>query len=181
MRDCLEEALDLHGLQAVLERIEAGEIRLHARETTEPSPMAHEILTGRPYTYLDDAPLEERRTRAVSLRRTLPQDARDLGALDAEAIARVRDEAWPVPRDVEELHDALLGLVAVREADRAPYREWMEALVLAGRAARLGTDDGMLWFAAENVDVVRLLYPSAAIDPPLSLPDGVAIRVADRG
>ncbi|MSQ61454.1 MAG: DEAD/DEAH box helicase [Dehalococcoidia bacterium] len=180
MRDCLEEAMDLRGLQSVLERIEAGEIRLHARETTEPSPMAHEILTGRPYTYLDDAPLEERRTRAVSLRRTLPQDARDLGALDAEAIARVRDEAWPTARDVEELHDALLALVAVRGTDLAPYREWMEALVLAGRAARLRTDHGVLWFAAENVNVVRLLYPSAGIEPALNLPDGVAIRVADR-
>ena len=180
MRDCLEEALDVRGLQAVLGRVEAGEIRLHARETTEPSPMAHEIITGRPYTYLDDAPLEERRTRAVALRRTLPTDARDLGALDAEAVARVRDEAWPVPRDIEETHDVLLGLVAVREVDMTPYREWLEALVVDGRAAQATTEHGAMWFAAENVTAVQLLYPSAAIAPPLRLADGIAVPVADR-
>ena len=76
MDDCLHEAMDVDGLIGVLERIEAGEIRLHARDTTEPSPMAHEIVNDKPYTYLDDAPLEERRTRAVSLRRSLPQKAR---------------------------------------------------------------------------------------------------------
>ena len=76
--------------------------------------MAHEILNGKPYTYLDDAPLEERRTRAVTLRRALPENARELGALDPDAIERVRDEAWPEPRDAEEAHDALLSLVAVR-------------------------------------------------------------------
>src|SRR5207237_3847486 len=81
MHDCLYEAMDLDGLLGVLGRIEAGEIRLHARDTLEPSPMAHEILNGKPYTYLDDAPLEERRTRAVTLRRSLPETARDLGAL----------------------------------------------------------------------------------------------------
>ena len=75
--------------------------------------MAHEILNGKPYTYLDDAPLEERRTRAVTLRRALPESARELGALDPDAIERVRDEAWPAPRDAEEAHDALLSLVVV--------------------------------------------------------------------
>ena len=96
----------------VLRRIEAGEVRLHAIDTLEPSPMAHEILSGKPYTYLDDAPLEERRTRAVTLRRALPESARELGALDPDAIERVREEAWPEPRDAEEVHDALLSLVA---------------------------------------------------------------------
>jgi ATP-dependent Lhr-like helicase len=82
--------MDLNGLIGVLERIEAGEVRLHAIDTLEPSPMAHEILSGKPYTYLDDAPLEERRTRAVTLRRALPENARELGALDQDAIDRVR-------------------------------------------------------------------------------------------
>ncbi len=74
--DCLREAMDIDGLINILERIEAGDIKLHARDTTEPSPMAHEIVNGRPYTYLDDAPLEERRTRAVTLRRRPPKPAR---------------------------------------------------------------------------------------------------------
>jgi ATP-dependent Lhr-like helicase len=105
LHDCLHEATDVDGLVALLEGIEAGAIRTHFRESPEPSPLAHEILNGRPYTFLDDAPLEERRTRAVALRRGLPESARDLGQLDSEAVARVREEARPDPRDAEELHD----------------------------------------------------------------------------
>ena len=112
--DCMHEAMDIDGLKDVLDRIEAGEIRLHAKDTTEPSPFAHEMLNSKPYTYLDDAPLEERRARAVTLRRSLPENSRDLGALDPDAIERVIDEARPDPRDPEELHEALLSLIAVR-------------------------------------------------------------------
>src|SRR6266545_1733238 len=112
--DCMHEAMDIDGLKDVLERIEAGEIHLHAKDTTEPSPFAHEMLNSKPYTYLDDAPLEERRARAVTLRRSLPENSRDLGALDPDAIERVIDEARPDPRDPEELHEALLSLIAVR-------------------------------------------------------------------
>jgi len=90
LRDCVGEAMDAEGLRTVLERIESGAIRLHARDSTEPSPFSHEVLNAKPYAYLDDAPLEERRARALSLRRTLPEHQRDLGALDPEAIARVR-------------------------------------------------------------------------------------------
>ncbi len=104
MRDCLFEAMDSKRLHAILERMESGEIRLHARDTTEPSPFSHEVLNAKPYAYLDDAPLEERRARAVSLRRTLPEHQRDLGRLDAAAIARVVLEARPEPRDANELH-----------------------------------------------------------------------------
>ena len=98
---------------------------MHARDTLEPSPMAHEILNGKPYTYLDDAPLEERRTRAVTMRRSLPESSKEIGALDIDAIERVRDEAWPQPRDTEEAHDALLSLVVVpgrRRCALAPLR-----------------------------------------------------------
>ncbi len=80
-----------------------------ARDTPEPSPLAHEILNAQPYAFLDDAPLEERRTQAVydaPRRRAAVGD--DLGALDADAIERVRDEERPDPRDADELHDALL-------------------------------------------------------------------------
>ena len=166
--DCLYEAMDIDGLTAILRDIEAGTIRLHARDTTEPSPFAHEILNAKPYAYLDDAPLEERRTRAVSLRRTLPQSARDLGALDPEAIARVREEARPDPRDADELHDVLLGAVAVRPAEE--WREWFDALVDAGRAATARGDHGELWFAAEHLPSIRALYPDATIVPDVRLP-----------
>jgi ATP-dependent Lhr-like helicase len=180
MRDCLHEAMDLDGLVDVLERIEAGEVRLHARDTAEPSPMAHEIISGKPYTYLDDAPLEERRTRAVVLRRALPENARDLGALDPDAIERVREEAWPQPRDAEEVHDALLGLVAVEEGALPGWRDWLAELVAVRRAAVAATPLGRLWFAAENVELVRLLYPGARLEPAPRLPPGVAITVEER-
>ncbi len=179
MHDCLYEALDLDGLTRVIEQVEAGEIRLHARDTTEPSPMAHEIVSGRPYTYLDNAPIEERRTRAVSLRRALPESARDLGALDSDAIARVHEEAWPAPRNAEEVHDALLGLVAVAEPRVSDWIEWVEELRSQGRAARLSNGGARVWFAAENIELVRLLYADGEL-PDLRLPAGAANPVADR-
>ncbi|MEA2238849.1 MAG: ATP-dependent helicase Lhr and Lhr-like helicase [Thermoanaerobaculia bacterium] len=133
VRDCLEEAMDFDGLARVLTRIHAGEIECIARDTTEPSPLAHEILNAKPYAFLDDAPLEERRTQAVMTRRTT---ANDLGALDSAAIARVREEARPDPRDADELHDALLtfGFLLEGEVD-AP--ELFTELAAARRATVL--------------------------------------------
>ena len=185
MDDCLHEAMDVDSLLKVLDRVASGEIRFHARDTTEPSPMAHEIVNGKPYTYLDDAPLEERRTRAVSLRRSLPEEARDLGELDIEAIDGVREQAWPAPRDAEEVHDTLLGLVAIDEQEASGWQPWLVELADAGRAARLtqmgGERDGQrLWFAAEHLPAVELLYPDARIEPALDLPDGATLPCADR-
>ena len=111
--DCLHEAMDVEGLERLLSRIESGEIRIVARDLTQPSPLSLEVLSARPYAYLDDAPLEERRTQAVMARRWLaPESAADIGRLDPDAIARVRAEAWPDPVNAEELHDALLSAAA---------------------------------------------------------------------
>ena len=179
--DCLHEAMDLDGLKQVLTRVEAGEIRLHARDTTEPSPFAHEMLNSKPYTYLDDAPLEERRARAITLRRTLPESARDLGVLDEAAIQRVREEAWPQPRDAEELHDSLLGLIAVRAADAPEWEGWLDELIVAGRAAVAQTaEGGRLWFAAENLRLVEELYSGARITPEIRLPRHLEQPAEDR-
>ncbi len=107
--------MDTDGLERLLAGIEAGAVRIVARDLTEPSPLALEVLSARPYAYLDDAPLEERRTQAVMARRWLsPEEAEDLGRLDAQAIERVREEAWPDPANADEMHDALdwLGFVA---------------------------------------------------------------------
>ena len=136
VRDCLEEAMDFEGLRAVLQRIHAGELQLVARDTPEPSLFAHEILNARPYAFLDDAPLEERRSHAVQSRRaTEPSSAGDLGALDAAAIARVREEERPEPRDADELHDALLtaGFLTTEELDGVPP-ELLAQLTAARRA-----------------------------------------------
>src|SRR5450755_752665 len=112
--NCLHEAMDLDGLIAILERMEEGTLKTVAVDTPEPSPFCHEILNANPYAFLDDAPLEERRTRAVQLRRSLPPaDAASLGALDPAAIAEVAEQSWPVVRNADELHDALLTLVVL--------------------------------------------------------------------
>ncbi len=179
MRDCLREAMDVDHLREVLERVDRGEIRYHARDTVEPSPMAHEIISGKPYTYLDDAPLEERRTRAVQLRRTLPEHARDLAALDPDAIDRVAEEAWPEPRDAEEVHDALLGLVMVDERVVGDWSDSLVELAAGGRTAVAEHGDRRFWFPAEHIEVVRLLLPDATL-PALALPPGVATKVQHR-
>jgi len=165
MRDCLEEAMDFPALAAVLERIHRGEVRCVAADTPEPSPLAHEILTARPYAFLDDAPAEERRTRAVYARRaTEPSTAGDVGALDAAAIARVRDEQRPDPRDADELHDALMT-VGVMPADEAPQALVAE-LIAQDRATRFR---GAI-VAAERMPEVRAVHPDVVFDPPIQPP-----------
>ncbi|HEX4184278.1 MAG TPA: hypothetical protein VHY78_00305, partial [Stellaceae bacterium] len=140
--DCLGEAMDIAGLERLLARLEAGEIRVVTRDLTEPSPLALEVLSARPYAYLDDAPLEERRTQAVISRRWLaPEEAGNIGRLDPEAIARVRGEAWPDPANPDELHDALawLGFLNAEEAQPG-WRDWFEELARDKRVARLSAN-----------------------------------------
>ncbi len=138
--NCLYEAMDLEGLTEMLRRIEDGRIRTVAIDTAEASPFSHEILNANPYAYLDDAPLEERRARAVQLRRTLRTDVTDgAGALDPEAIRTVAEEAWPLVRDADELHEALLGMVKV------PARaEWALFFAEAGGGAACHRDGRLL-------------------------------------
>ena len=141
--DCLHEVMDIDGLVAVLRRIHAGEIRCIARDLPEPSPLAHEILNARPYAFLDDAPLEERRAQAVYTRRAFePSSADDLGALDPAAIERVREEVWPEVQNADELHDALLTSGFLTEAEGSAWAEYMSELVQTGRAARVEAAHG---------------------------------------
>ena len=139
--DCLNEVMDVDGLERLLARLHSGEIRVVARDLTEPSPLALEVLSARPYAYLDDAPLEERRTQAVMGRRWLaPEDAAELGRLDAQAIARVQGEAWPEAANRDEVHDALawLGFVTPQEAEAgAGWSEFLGELVEEKRATLL--------------------------------------------
>src|SRR5262249_52101023 len=137
VRDCLEEAMDIHGLERLLESIERGERTLIAREMNEPSPLAQEILTAKPYAFLDDAPAEERRTLAVMNRRFLDADtAADLGRLDQAAIDRVREEAWPSAENADELHDALmqLGFITAEEGAKNDWQVLFGELVSERRA-----------------------------------------------
>jgi ATP-dependent Lhr-like helicase len=195
--NCLYEAMDLCGLEALLTAIQDGEIATVAIDTPEPSPFCHELLNTNPYAFLDDAPLEERRTRAVQMRRTLPPDYSDgAGALDPAAIAQVAAEAWPPMRDADELHEALCGL-SVMAAD-PQIAHLFEQLVGANRAAVLsmGWQAGWplgppappntqqlvqqggagafacqyFWVPAERIEVVRRAYPQAALHPAIAAP-----------
>ena len=141
IRDCLESAMDVDMLEEVLRRLEAGRIRIIARDLTEPSPLALEALNARPYAYLDDAPLEERRTQAVMARRWIDAaSAADIGRLDPEAIARVRDEAWPDATTGDELCDALSWLTFLSDEEAGKNAVWpplIGELVAQGRVIRI--------------------------------------------
>ncbi|HEX5000420.1 MAG TPA: helicase-related protein, partial [Terriglobia bacterium] len=164
IRDCLHEAMDIDRLKTILEGIESGRISTVAIDTAEPSPLAHEILNANPYAYLDDAPLEERRARAVSMRRTLSvRDAAELGSLDPAAIAEVRAEAWPVVRDAEELHDALLTLITLPPATE--WRMFYDELEAQRRVATLVFNGKPLWVAAERIDAAREAYGPGPATP----------------
>src|SRR5207245_6090241 len=166
VRDCLTEAMDVDGLVAVLRRVERGEIRCLAVDTPMPSPFCHGSLTANPYAYLDDAPLEERRARAVEMRRSLPPDlAGDLGALDPAAIAEVAEEAWPVVRDSDELHDALLTLIWVPEELGRDWAVFLPALLQTGRAAIVVGGEFSGWVATERLATVRTVFPAAEYSP----------------
>ena len=168
--NCLYEAMDLNGLRALLVGIHEGEIRTVAVDTPEPSPFSHEILNANPYAYLDDAPLEERRARMVQMRRTLPADyGEGAGALDPEAIAQVAAEAWPPMRDADELHEALCGLSLLVATPGEAAGLFLE-LVAAGRAATLSVAGRDFWVPAERIDLVRRVYPGAALRPLIAAP-----------
>jgi ATP-dependent helicase Lhr and Lhr-like helicase len=187
MKDVLTEAMDIEGLQRVLGDIGAGRIRCIAVDTPIPSQFSHEILNANPYAYLDDAPLEERRARAVEMRRMLPESVlSEVGRLDPAAIAQVRADAWPDVRDAEELHDALLTLVAIpsfdgREFTASPegplrttlqestpvWRGFLEQLVSERRATRAFVDGATMWMAAERSRSFAQIFPSARFEQQL--------------
>jgi ATP-dependent Lhr-like helicase len=180
MYDCLHEAMDLARWLTLLGDVKAGRIELVPIETREPSPFSHQLLNANPYAFLDDAPLEERRTRAVNTRRTLAiDDVKDLARLDPAAIAQVTQEAWPLVRDADELHDALMSFVVLPKEEGRDWEEWFGKLVQAGRAALVtvnssdSTESARFWIAAERWPLVRTVYPSAQIQPAVELPDAL--------
>ncbi|MEE8584638.1 MAG: DEAD/DEAH box helicase, partial [Acidobacteriota bacterium] len=172
VRDCLTQAMDIEGLERVMRGIEQGSIRTVAIDTPEPSPFSHEILNANPYAFLDEAPLEERRARAVQVRRTLPSSAEEMGVLDEKAIDRVIEEARLAVRDADELHDALLSLAVVPEHEFAPQSDFFAELIEAGRALRLQLErsngaatDQTFWVAAERSLLAFKAYPQGRFEP----------------
>ena len=180
--DCLHEAMDSEQWLTLLRRMEQHEVQLIARDLPAPSPLAAEILNAKPYAYLDDAPIEERRTQAVLNRRwSDPSSTDDLGALDADAIDSVRDEAWLQARNADEMHEALTGLACVTEAEARQHEGWPAWLALLAesrRATRLQiADNAAVWLPAERLTCFQALYPAtpalgpnAPIDPRYSPP-----------
>ena len=167
VRDCLEEAMDFAGLTTVLERIHTGSIRCVAVDTPEPSTLSHGILNAKPYAFLDDAPLEERRTQGVIARRA--GEIHAFGELDPSAIARVRDEERPDPRDPDELHDALMTAGVLTESEmRASGLEHFTELARVGRAAVGGAP--LLYVCAERLPEFAAVHPSATWSPAISAP-----------
>lgn len=207
LRDCLHEAMDLDALIGFLKRLESKEAQIECRELTTPSPLAAEVLSARPYAFLDDAPLEERRTQAVQQRRwnDLANDS-DYGQLDESAIDAVRAEAWPQARDADEMHDALfaLGWVTEVEVERQPgWASHLEALALARRATQLGPvgpdlsgrsplvdteaartpplpGNSPIWVVAERLNQFDQIHPGAKRSPPITAPDAAEAAGADR-
>ena len=175
VKDCLEEAMDIDGLERLLTSIERNEKNLFARDVIEASPLSQEILNARPYAYLDDAPLEERRTRAVFQRRWLdPETAADMGKLDQAAIDRVREEVWPEPRNADELHDALVELGFVTEEEGATWHEFFAELKNDRRAGVLSAREKRLWVAAERLPQISAVYPNPDLEPAIVAPESVS-------
>ena len=175
LEDCLHEAMDIDGLRELIRGIESGRVSVVVRDTTEPSVLAHEILNGQPFTFLDDAPLEERRSRQVPLRRGLPVAASELSSLDPAAIERVEEQVRPDPRDPDELHDLLMTAVALRPMP--DWRAMFGTLVAARRAASVHGPAGELWCAVERRPAVEVLFPDAAIVPDHPCPVVLAVPV----
>ena len=174
INNCLHEAMDLDGLVALLESFHDGRVETVAIDTPEPSPFSHEILNSNPYAYLDDAPLEERRARAVQMRRTLPADyGEGAAALDPEAIAQVSAEAWPPMRDPDELHEALCDLCVLPAAE-GELAGLFGALVESRRATTVHVDGREFWAPAERVLLVERAYPQARVAPSAEPPAGLS-------
>lgn len=185
MRDCLEEFMDIAGLENVLKGIESGSIRVLARETSEPSPLCHELVNANPYAFLDDAPLEERRTRAVSLPRGIDVGMGDLTTIDANAVADAEESAAPTIRDADELHDALMSLYLLREDPQ--HQGFAAQLIATGRATRFTPPGhgehpgGHFWVAAERLPSVEAAIAGGQTDPAMpELPFATEVPDSDK-
>jgi ATP-dependent helicase Lhr and Lhr-like helicase len=166
MHDALTEAMDGEGLKQVLSKIRDGSLRCLAVDTPAPSQFSHEILNANPYAYLDDAPLEERRARAVEMRRILPETVlSEVGRLDPGAMAQVREEVGLDVRDAEELHDGLLSLIALPESPEfTAWRPLFDELATKRRAVRAIHEGLGFWVAAEKANSFLRIFPKALLE-----------------
>ncbi|MGI9342120.1 MAG: DEAD/DEAH box helicase [Gammaproteobacteria bacterium] len=188
LHDCLHELMDVEGLERLLERIAGGDVRITARDVPTPSPLAQEIITAKPFAFLDDAPAEERRTQAIRTRHMLdPDEAADLAQLSPAAIDTVCAEAWPDARNADELHDALVlsGFlterdVAERADDPGAWRGLLDELIADRRATIVDAGgDERIWAGAERLGQLLRVLPDVRLTPPIDAVDGVRGASAD--
>lgn len=173
MHDCLREAMDVDGWLALLRALESGEVTVVARDLTGPSPFTAEILSARPYAFLDDAPLEERRTRAVQARGFGGvEQAGDLGRLDPAAVEAAREDAWPQAGNIDEMHEALMaaGVFMQGEVEASGWNELLDALAKDRRATALAVDGHDLWVSAERLPQLQAVHPEASMQPVIAVP-----------
>ncbi len=180
--DCLNELMDVTGLEALLTRMAAGEVQVDALDLTSPSPLAQEIISARPYAFLDDAPAEERRTQAIRSRHLLdPDEAARLARPDPAAIDEVCAEAWPLVRDADELHDALVlsGFLTAAECNDEKWPGYFTELVAQRRASLLTPKDGEgLWVSAERLADLLQVIPQARLEPVIDAVETFRVGVA---
>ncbi|HLT64203.1 MAG TPA: crosslink repair DNA glycosylase YcaQ family protein, partial [Pseudohongiella sp.] len=180
IHDCLTEAMDIEGLVALLKSMEAGERNLIALDLREPSPFAQEVINARPYAFLDDAPFEERRTNAIRNRSWVdPAETDAYAHLDEDAIKRVREEAWPLMRDADELHDALYCAGFMTAQELAPHNKLFEQLHQQGRVCRTVADDKhpALLLTAEMLPVLRAVFANIQCEQEPQLPDSLKTEI----
>ena len=195
LMDCMHELMDVDGLETLLGKIENGQISVICRDLREPSPLAQEVLTAKPYAFLDDAPAEERRTLAIQSRRYLNEsDVSEYNILDHETIEQLRVQAWPNPTNAEELHDALVSLGCIRMSEAkprvdislvdfadCPWQMFFERLAVEGRVTKLTTRRGTdFWVAAERLAEMRLVHPDSKFIPKIESANLVRKQVTEK-
>lgn len=175
MQDCLTEIIDIDGLERTLREVEKGEITLIARDTREPSPFSYELLNSNPYAFLDGGEAQERRARAVSTRRSLTvESVNDLGHLDPEAISQVRQEAEPLIRSADELHDALMIRGAIPVVEAESWSAFYQELEQEQRASTTRFPNGeTAWVATERIPMMRSIFPETIFEPECPIPESV--------
>ena len=180
IHDCLHQAMDIDELENLFANIQKGEVEVSVRDLREPSPLSESILNARPYAFLDGAPLEERRVQAVRTRRWLePQDAENIGKLEKGAIEAVKEEAWPIVRDADELYDVLVihGFLSDAECLQSEDGTWLPflaSLKMSGQVASLDLEDDLkLWIAVERIPQFEVLYEKPIAPAKTRVPDTI--------
>lgn len=199
-RDCLQDVLDLPHLEAVLEDIQTGAIRVVLVESLTPSPVAQSLLWDfvSIYMYEWDTPRAERHLQILAANRELLQELlQDINLADLlrpEAIEEVQGRlqhtaSGAQARTAEELavlFQQVGDLTTVEVAQRATVdpSAWIAHLAGAGRIVELTlpTSHGPVrrWVAAEYEPEYRTAFELSELKNLLDSPDEARRRTLER-